>query len=129
MNRWNIPAALEAEVLARDARCIYCSTDFSLPSASRGAVPSWEHIINDASIITAENIARCCNSCNASKGAKVLSQWLSSAYCVRRGISASSMATVALEALKAAKEYPASLARATPNRNPQGIPRASNSDA
>ena len=112
MNRWNIPAALEAEILARDTQCIYCSTDFSLSSTHRGARPSWEHIINDASIVSAKNVARCCNSCNASKGAKLLSQWLSSTYCLRKGISSSSMAAVVLEALQKEKEHLARLADA-----------------
>ena len=69
VNRWNIPRWLELEVLARDTKCVYCGIDFSLPSAARGAKPSWEHIVNDERIINRENIARCCMSCNASKGA------------------------------------------------------------
>jgi hypothetical protein len=55
---------------------------------------TWEHIINDARIITRENIARCCASCNASKGAKPLSVWLESAYCKNRGITKDSVADV-----------------------------------
>ena len=45
-------------------------------SASRRDSPSWEHLINDACIITRENIARCCVGCNASKGTKNLVEWL-----------------------------------------------------
>ena len=99
MNRWNIPAWLEREVMARDLACIYCGTDFSLPSASRGTRPSWEHIVNDARIITPGNIARCCMSCNASKGAKELSLWLASHYCERKGITEKTVAQVVRGAL------------------------------
>ncbi len=64
MNRWKIPPALEQEVLARDFACIYCGIQFVPNAPTRGAAPSWEHIVNDARIITRENMARCCRSCN-----------------------------------------------------------------
>lgn len=99
MNRWNIPAWLEQEVLARDSSCVYCRVDFSLPATTRGAKPSWEHIVNDVKIVTRQNIARCCMSCNASKGAKDLQAWLASHYSRRKGISELSVAQVVREAL------------------------------
>jgi hypothetical protein len=55
-NRWKIPAELEREVKDRDHDCIYCRRAFPLMPTSRGQKPSWEHIINDASIITREKI-------------------------------------------------------------------------
>ena len=72
MNRWNIPHWLEKAVMERDRACIYCAVSFSTPTTRRGDRPSWEHIVNDESIVTLANIARCCLSCNASKGAKLL---------------------------------------------------------
>jgi hypothetical protein len=39
----------------------------------RKAFATWEHIINDACIVTRKNIARCCVSCNSSIGTKKLS--------------------------------------------------------
>ena len=99
MNRWNIPASLEREVLARDLACVYCRVNFSLQGRTRGAKPSWEHIVNDARIVTRENIARCCMSCNASKGAKELRLWLVSKYCQRKGITERSVALVVRNAL------------------------------
>lgn len=100
MNRWNIPDWLEREVLERDPRCIYCGTDFTAKSARRGKRPSWEHIINDARIITRENIGRCCVGCNASKGTKTLVEWLDSRYCRTRGITRESVASVVRSALE-----------------------------
>ena len=100
MNRWNIPAALEKSVIERDRQCVYCGISFTLQNLSRGQRPSWEHIINDARLVNAQNIARCCMSCNASKGAKSLSEWLQSKYCQRNGITASTVATVVADALK-----------------------------
>ena len=99
MNRWNIPMQLEQEVLARDKACVYCGVEFRLLARPRGAKPSWEHIINDAKIITRENIARCCMSCNASKGAKDLAVWLQTKYCQQKGINESTVAKVVRNAL------------------------------
>ena len=67
---------------------------------SRKSVATWEHIINDARIVTRENIARCCASCNSSKGTKELSTWIESAYCKRRGISRDTVADVVKQAFK-----------------------------
>jgi 5-methylcytosine-specific restriction endonuclease McrA len=99
MNRWNIPDWLEREIIQRDRCCVYCGVDFTAQSAKRRDQPSWEHIINDADIITRENIARCCVGCNASKGTKTLVGWLDSRYCRIRGITAESVASVVRSAL------------------------------
>jgi 5-methylcytosine-specific restriction endonuclease McrA len=103
MNKWGIPAWLEADVRRRDRECIYCHVPFlhfPVSIGSRKGVATWEHIVNDASIVTRENIARCCGSCNSSKGTKILSDWLDSSYCKQRGITKGSIAEVAQQALK-----------------------------
>lgn len=103
MNRWNIPAVLEHEVLQRDLQCIYCGVSFLSPASLRRERASWEHIINDETLISRENIARCCIGCNASKGQKTLASWLHSRYCQRHGITRESIAGVARAALAAAE--------------------------
>ena len=60
---------------------------------------TWEHVVNDARIVTRENIARCCFSCNASKGAKELGAWLNSDYCKNKGITKNTVAQVIKQAL------------------------------
>ena len=50
-------------------------------------------------IITKENISRCCFSCNASKGSKLLKDWLKSDYCHRKGINEKTVAPVVKDAL------------------------------
>jgi hypothetical protein len=90
--------------LARDAACVYCRLDFSVPSATRGARPCWEHIVNDVRLVTRQNIARCCVSCNASKGDRELRQWLASSYCTRKDITESTVAQVVRDALVGAQE-------------------------
>lgn len=102
MNRWNIPAWLEKEVKDRDKACIYCGIEMieqMPPYGQRKAVATWEHIVNDASIITRENIARCCFACNSSKGTKKLSDWLKSSYCEKRGITKDRVAEIVKQAL------------------------------
>ena len=102
MNRWSIPDRLETEVTQRDRCCVYCGVTFGEQGASRRDRPSWEHIVNDAKIITPDNIARCCIGCNASKGTKGLADWLQSKYCRTRGITRESVASVVRSALESA---------------------------
>lgn len=106
MNSWNIPDSLEREVRARDKNCVYCGVEM-LQKVScgslRNAVATWEHIINDARITTRENIAMCCCACNASKGQKALEDWLQSIYCVKRGVTESTVAQIVKDALATAR--------------------------
>ena len=100
MNQWGIPEWLEKEVIERDKVCVYCGTEFSSSKESKKKMATWEHIVNDARIVTRANISRCCFSCNSSKGAKDLAVWLESTYCKNKGITRDTVATVVKEALK-----------------------------
>jgi len=101
-NRWGIPKSLEDKVRERDKYCVYCRVKLASNNkgGSRKNLPTWEHIINDAGIITPENIALCCASCNSSKGTKLLSDWINSDYCKRKGINSKKVAPVVKKALK-----------------------------
>jgi len=106
MNRWGIPAWLEEEVRERDKACVYCGVQMvekRPQGGSQQTVATWEHIINDATIITRENIARCCAACNSSKGTKDLVDWMQSNYCKTRGITENTVAEVVKEAFNIAK--------------------------
>jgi hypothetical protein len=108
VNRWGIPSWLEEEVKKRDKACVYCGVQMieQMPvSGPRKAVATWEHIMNDASIITRENIARCCVACNSSKGKKMLTEWMQSSYCKKRGINKYTVAEVVKKAMKKASEF------------------------
>ena len=93
-NNWNIPDWLETEIRERDKVCVYCGTKFTPAKVSKRTAASWEHIINDAKIITRDNIALCCCGCNSSKGQKQLSVWLQSKYCKKHGIDPESVAPI-----------------------------------
>jgi len=94
------PHWLELEIRARDKHCVYCGVRFGLLHSPRQEQASWEHIVNDARIITRENIALCCVGCNASKGAKDLEDWLMSSYCLSREIDGQSVAPVVQAAIQ-----------------------------
>ena len=105
MNIWGIPDWLENEVRARDKKCVYCGVEMlqKMPRGSpRKAAATWEHIINDARIITRDNIALCCSACNSSKGQKTLADWLQSTYCVKRGVNEDTVAQIVKNALRTA---------------------------
>lgn len=99
-NKWGIPREVETEVKQRDLNCVYCGVEFSIKHESRKTKPTWEHIINDIKINGSDNISLCCTSCNASKGAKLLENWLESKYCKSKGITYESVAEVVKKAIK-----------------------------
>ena len=98
-NNWGIPKLVEEHVLERDKVCVYCGIEFSKDSSSRKHKKSWEHIVNDIRINGIDNIALSCISCNASKGAKELEEWLESTYCIKKGISKQTVSNVIKTAL------------------------------
>lgn len=99
-NRWSIPIEVEVFVKQRDTQCVYCGQEFTKTPESRKQKPSWEHIVNDININGIDNIALCCMSCNASKGAKLLENWLHSDYCRKNEITKDNVASVVKSALK-----------------------------
>lgn len=117
MNVWGVPDWLEKEMMERDKQCVYCGiemTEKMRPHGPRKAVATWEHIVNDARIVNRENIARCCAACNSSKGAKNLSDWLESRYCMTRRINKDTVSEVVKKVLL--PERGRRGARSTPRR-------------
>jgi hypothetical protein len=99
-NRWGIPGNIEEIVKKRDINCVYCGIPFNNSVISYKTRPTWEHIINDIRINGLDNISLCCGSCNASKGAKHLNDWLNSKYCETRGITEDNVAQVVKDHLR-----------------------------
>jgi hypothetical protein len=93
-NRWGIPKYVEELVKERDKNCVYCGISFTNSTLTHKSRPTWEHIINDIRINGPENIALCCGSCNASKGSKLLNDWLNGKYCAVKGITKDNVAAV-----------------------------------
>lgn len=101
--KWRISRDLALQVIQRDFQCVYCRHIFAAPYEDRATCPSWEHIVNDPLLVSLDNIALCCGSCNSSKATKSLRKWLESPYCKRKGITEQSMAMVAINALQKAE--------------------------
>ena len=99
-NKWGIPEETEEYVIKRDLACVYCGVDFSIEHKSKKTKPTWEHIVNDIRINSVDNIALCCTSCNASKGAKLLEDWFKGKYCNTKRITNSTVAEVIKKAIK-----------------------------
>ena len=98
--RWGISREVALHEAARDKNCIYCRRDFDLTLENRAAVPSWEHIVNDVSLTSIQNVGLCCVSCNSSKGKKKsVKDWLNSAYCQVRGITYATIAPLVRNSL------------------------------
>lgn len=98
-NHWGIPKDVEETVKQRDRSCVYCGVSFTDSILTHKTRPTWEHIINNIKINGSDNIALCCRSCNASKGARLLSDWLNSNYCIKNGITKDNVADVVKEQL------------------------------
>jgi len=99
-NRWGIPKDVQEIVKLRDLNCVYCGVSFTNSVLTHKTRPTWEHIINDIRINGPDNIALCCGSCNASKGTKLLNEWLNSKYCLKKGITQDNVAKVVKNHLK-----------------------------
>ena len=99
-NNYKIPKKLALAVAWRDRVCVYCGSAFSSIGPSGNRRSSWEHIINDQSLVTPENIALCCTGCNGSKGDMSLEDWLRTDYCAKNSVSELTLAPVALAALR-----------------------------
>lgn len=65
----SITRELKAQIRATDNECVYCKSRDEL---------SWDHIIPrvKGGLDTAENLVRCCKSCNSSKGSKGIYSWV-----------------------------------------------------
>ena len=100
-----IPKSIENYVKVRDLNCVYCSIEFTENPYTRKDKRSWEHIVYDIKMNGIDNISLCCISCNASKGFKLLTDWLESNYCRRKNISKG----VAVEVVKEAIKHPPQL--------------------
>lgn len=86
MNHYGIPAEVEAEIRARDVHCVYCAKEMVSPSRNmrdprRRDWTTIEHFCSGPAYrffpgMSADDYGICCNSCNASRGEKLLSDWV-----------------------------------------------------
>ena len=85
-----LPSELQEKLKKRDKSCAYCNIKLKWYPNTKGTPgdkATLEHIDNDEYNLSESNIVLSCNSCNASKGTKKLSDWLKLDYCKRKNIN------------------------------------------
>jgi hypothetical protein len=99
-NKFDIPEDVLSEIRSRDKSCVYCHKAMIYPYlASNGAdCATIEHLNCDGPFywrdgLEARDIVVCCGACNSSRGAKTLTDWFSTRYCIERNINANTVAT------------------------------------
>jgi len=109
VNRFRIPNEIEKEIRARDKRCVYCHKKMtSKINRARGKdYPTFEHFNMNVGApnywdegLRIEDIAICCNQCNASRGSKKLPDWFRTKYCTSRNINGNTVADIVKKYLR-----------------------------
>jgi hypothetical protein len=99
-NNFGIPQEVEYRLRQKFKVCVYCRGEMQEHAAAIGC-PSdkatIEHLNENPPFswsdgLKEEDFVICCGSCNASRGQKSLTAWFTSSYCVKRGITASTVA-------------------------------------
>ena len=99
MSEYGIPLEVQKLVNLRDKNCVYCGIKFDDNSSTDKK--SWEHIENDITKNTIDNICLSCISCNSSKSDKSLIDWIeNSKYCKDKNITKFNVADVVRQHLE-----------------------------
>jgi hypothetical protein len=98
-NKFRIPENVLSEIRARDKACVYCRKTMIYPYLSKSSADcaTIEHLNFDGPFywsdgLQAHDIVICCGTCNSSRGAKKLTDWFKTQYCIDRNISADTVA-------------------------------------
>lgn len=105
MNRWGIPDWLEKKIRDRDKLCVYCHIELKEYLDIKGTPKdkaTFEHL-TDEDLPLEDNVVMCCGSCNSSRGAKELPDWLESLYCKKKKISRETINPIVWELLRKQK--------------------------
>lgn len=96
---FGIPDKILAGISTRDKSCVYCRKIMIYPYQSQQCKDSAtiEHLNSEPPFhwsdgLRENGIAMCCGSCNSSRGAKKLTDWFKSRYCLDRSINAETVA-------------------------------------
>lgn len=108
---FGIPDDALSEIMERDKQCVYCGKVMINPysTENRRDSATIEHLSPDPPFhiskgMKADNIAMCCGSCNSSRGAKKMSDWFKSSYCISKNINENNVAEPVKNYLKRLEE-------------------------
>lgn len=99
-NKFGIPLEVEKAIRSRDKCCVYCKKKMKLYGGMIGSPKdkaTIEHLNHKPPFyvdegLKTESIVICCQSCNSSRGAKLLVKWFDSKYCKQRRINEKTVA-------------------------------------
>lgn len=98
-NKFRIPNDILRSIRERDKNCAYCHKPMFSPYDRGRAIDSAtiEHLNREGPFywkdgLAAEDLVICCGACNSSRGAKLLTEWFLSEYCLERSINISTVA-------------------------------------
>jgi len=98
-NKFHIPEQELKRIRLRDKMCVHCGKSMVYPfdPAQSANSATIEHLSPDPPFywehgMKADNIAICCGACNSSRGAKQLSEWFETRYCLEKGIRVDTVA-------------------------------------
>ena len=98
-NAYDISFELETFIRRKYKNCIYCGIKLKNSKKNYHDKATIEHIDNIVRHRTKDNLAMCCNSCNASKGKLPLWNWLRKGYCIKKDVK-TEMAPIARNFLR-----------------------------
>jgi len=93
-NIFEIPEEILKRIRSRDEDCVYCQKPMIYPCdrTSYRDSATIEHLNCDGPFywsdgLQPEDIVICCGSCNSSRGAKKLTEWFTTRYCIEKNIN------------------------------------------
>ncbi|MBA4313162.1 MAG: HNH endonuclease [Chlorobiaceae bacterium] len=110
-NKYGIPSDELLRIRARDKNCVYCHKEMIFPFIPKKHkdCATIEHLNFDGPFywdedLQIEDVVICCGSCNSSRGAKKLSEWFRTKYCIARNINENTVADPVKEYLTRKRE-------------------------
>jgi hypothetical protein len=110
MSNFGIPYNELLKVRSRDKQCVYCHKEMIYPFThnKQRDCATIEHLNFKKPFYWKEglqikDIAICCGGCNSSRGAKKLSDWFKTEYCIARNINEKTVAEPVKEYLNRKK--------------------------
>ncbi|NQV89240.1 MAG: hypothetical protein HQ488_02870 [Parcubacteria group bacterium] len=94
-NKYGLPEKELDSIRARDSVCVYCHKTMKKAGSEefRGDWSTIEHLNHLPPWNNISTIAICCFSCNASRGAKRITDWFKGSYCLDKGINLNTVTT------------------------------------
>lgn len=101
-NKYGLPEDRLEEIRLRDDLCIYCNKSMTSPK-NGGFSGNWatiEHLNHLPPWDNPDTVAMCCKSCNSSRGAKLITDWFETDYCIAKNINTNTVSSVVVDYIR-----------------------------